>query len=49
VKSGMPEENILFLEDPKEIFEKIKGFCKLDDIVLLEGRIPKEVIGLLIK
>jgi UDP-N-acetylmuramoyl-tripeptide--D-alanyl-D-alanine ligase len=49
VKSGMPEENILFLENPKQIVEKIKTFCRPEDVILLEGRIPREVIELLIK
>jgi len=49
IKSGMKKENILFLEDSKEIFKKIKSFCKEGDIVLLESRIPKELINLLIE
>jgi len=49
VKTGMPAENILFLENPREIFERIKTFCKEGDVVLLEGRIPREVIELLTK
>ena len=49
VQSGIKEKNILFLENPKEIFERIKTFCKEDDVVLLEGRIPKEVIELLMQ
>jgi len=28
VKNGMKEENILFIENPKEIFKKIKSFCR---------------------
>lgn len=47
MKSGMPEENILFLENPKEIFERIKTFCEPGDVILLESRVPKEVIELL--
>lgn len=43
------KENILFLEDPKEIFEKIKDFNEPDDIILLESRVPKELLDLLIK
>lgn len=41
-------QNILFLEDPKEIFEKIKEFCKEGDVVLLESRVPHELISLLV-
>lgn len=48
IKSGMKEENILFLENPKEIFEKIKSFCKSGDVVLLESRVPSHLIGLLV-
>ncbi len=44
---GMKKENILFLEDPREIVGKIKEFCKPGDIVLLEGRIPKEITAFL--
>ena len=47
MKSGMPEENILFLENPKEIFKRIKTFCEPGDVILLESRVPKEVIELL--
>jgi len=33
---------VTFLEDPKKILEKIKGFNESDDIILLESRVPKE-------
>ncbi|MCD5396177.1 MAG: UDP-N-acetylmuramoyl-tripeptide--D-alanyl-D-alanine ligase [Candidatus Pacebacteria bacterium] len=48
-EAGMKKENILFLEDPRKIFEKIKNFCKEGDVVLLEGRVPKKLIELLTK
>ncbi len=48
IEKGMNKENILFIESPKKIFEKIKELYHLDDIVLLESRVPKEVIKLLI-
>ena len=35
---------ILFIEDPKEIFEKIKSFCQPGDVILLESRVPDELI-----
>ena len=35
------------IENPKEIFEKIKGFCQLEDNLLIEGRVPKGLIDLL--
>jgi len=41
-------EKALFMENPKEIFEKIKEFCVLGDVVLLESRVPKELINLLV-
>ena len=44
LESGLAEENILFIENPKEIFEKIKTFCQPGDIVLLESRVPGELI-----
>ncbi len=37
----------LLLEKPKEIIEKIKEFSGPEDIVLLEGRMPKGLIDLL--
>jgi len=48
-KFGMEKENIIFLENPKEIFEKIKDFNGTEDVVLLQSRVPKELIDLLIK
>lgn len=47
IKAGLQKEKTLFLENPKEIFERIKNFCKPGDAVLLESRVPKELIGLL--
>jgi UDP-N-acetylmuramyl pentapeptide synthase len=44
VGKGMKNENILFLENPKLIFEKIKDFNKENDIILLESRVPKLLI-----
>ena len=37
------------IENPQEIFEKIKEFTKEGDAVLLESRAPKQLISLLIK
>jgi len=47
VESGMPEQNILFLENSKQIFKKVNAFAKEGDVVLLEGRVSKELIKLL--
>ncbi|MCK4520374.1 hypothetical protein KAT95_00700 [Candidatus Parcubacteria bacterium] len=41
------KSQILFLEDSKKIFEKIKDFDKKEDIILLESRVPKELLELL--
>ncbi len=46
IKQGAP--NALFMENPKEILEKIKSFCKEGDIVLLESRVPNQLIKQLI-
>jgi len=41
-------DKVLFIEKPEKIVDKIKDFCKNpDDVVLLEGRVPKEIIELL--
>jgi len=49
IKNGMRKENILFLETPEEIFEKIKNFCQKEDVILLEGRVPDQLMKLLEK
>lgn len=41
------QPEIIFLENPKEIFEKIRDFCYEGDVVLLESRVPSEMIKLL--
>jgi UDP-N-acetylmuramoyl-tripeptide--D-alanyl-D-alanine ligase len=48
-KTGMPPENILLIEKPKEILEKIKNFCSPEDIILLESRVPQILVKMLIK
>ena len=37
-------EKAVFLGNPKDIFEKIKNFCVSGDTVLLESRVPLELI-----
>jgi UDP-N-acetylmuramoyl-tripeptide--D-alanyl-D-alanine ligase len=50
IKMGMKKENILFLENPKEILKKIKSFCQEgDNIILLEGRVPIQLVSLLVE
>jgi len=44
IARGMKKENILFMENPKSIIIKIKAFASPDDVILLEGRIAKEVV-----
>jgi len=46
---GMKEGDMISRENPQEIFQKIKEFCSEGDTVLLEGRVPKELIRLLTK
>ncbi len=47
IKKGAKGENILFLEDSRDIFEKIKDFSDQEDVILLESRVPKELFNLL--
>lgn len=39
IQGGGKEENILFIENPKKIYEKIKSFVKAGDIIILENRV----------
>ncbi len=48
-KAGMTSDNILLLEKPKEIFEKLKDFNTPGDIVLLESRVPQSLVKMLIE
>lgn len=48
IEKGLRKENIIFLENSKEILKRIKNFCQKDGVVLLEGRVPKCLIDLLI-
>jgi UDP-N-acetylmuramoyl-tripeptide--D-alanyl-D-alanine ligase len=47
-EEGMKPENILFLEKPEMILEKIKLFCNPGDVILLESRVPNNLIQMLI-
>jgi len=49
IGTGMTEIDIFCLEDSKEIFDKIKAFCKTGDNILLESRVPQKLIEMLIK
>jgi len=44
IENGIKEENILFMENPTEIIKKIKDFTSPGDTVLLESRVPEQVI-----
>jgi len=48
IKEGAGEKAI-FLENPKEIFEKIQKFTSPGDVILLESRVPKQLISLLLQ
>jgi len=37
-------KQVIFLENPDEILEKLKEFNGSDDVILLEGRLSKEII-----
>jgi len=45
--AGMKDKNIIFQDNPEEIHSAITLFCKSGDAVLLEGRVPNELIKLL--
>jgi UDP-N-acetylmuramoyl-tripeptide--D-alanyl-D-alanine ligase len=47
IEAGMPEKNILLCDKTQDIYSAITLFCKSGDAVLLEGRVPKELIKLL--
>jgi len=49
LKAGMEEKNIVLIENPQEINNKIEAFCVSGDTILLEGRVSKEVIDFLEK
>lgn len=41
------EGKVLFIEKPKDIYNKIKNFSGKEDIIFLESRLPKELLNLL--
>lgn len=46
-EKGIEMGNVLFIRNPLKIAEKIKSFANSKDVVLLEGRLPAEIIKLL--
>ncbi|MDP2910064.1 MAG: Mur ligase family protein [bacterium] len=49
IASNMKPENILFLENPKQIFKKVKEFYSPDSVILLEGRLSKALLEFLLR
>ena len=43
VEAGMKEKNIIFSENPNDIYSQITLFCTKGDAVLLEGRVPQKL------
>jgi len=46
-ENHMPANKILLCGNPQEIFHEITAFCSAGDVILLEGRVPGELISLL--
>ena len=49
INGGMKENRVIFSEKPSEIIHIITTFCKQGDAVLLEGRVPNDLLKLLTK
>lgn len=50
IKEGIKNNTrtvLVYIDNPREIFEKIKSAAQAGDTVLLESRVPKELINLL--
>jgi len=48
MEKGMKAKKIIFMEKPKKIIEKLISFCVKEDSILLESRVPREVIDYLV-
>ena len=46
-KENRAGDKILLLERPEKIVDKIRSFCGPGDVILLEGRVPRDLIRLL--
>ena len=44
IGAGMNQKNILFLQNPEKIFNKIKPYLQSDNVILLESRIPDSLV-----
>jgi len=42
--SPQGKTDVIFMENPKEILEKIKNFCQAGDYLLLESRVPNKLV-----
>lgn len=49
IAAGMAEKQIILCDKPQDIFSLITLFAKVGDAVLLEGRVPSQLINLLTK
>ncbi|MDP2930824.1 MAG: UDP-N-acetylmuramoyl-tripeptide--D-alanyl-D-alanine ligase, partial [bacterium] len=48
IEAGIDPENIIFSENLKGILEKIKPFLQPENVILLEGRLPKELLKIIL-
>ncbi len=46
IKEGAGDKAV-FIPDAKDIFKKIESFCRGGDVILLQSRVPKQLINLL--
>jgi UDP-N-acetylmuramoyl-tripeptide--D-alanyl-D-alanine ligase len=44
---GMKKENIIFMEEPGKIFNRLRPFLKKENVILLESRVPQELFNIL--
>lgn len=49
ISEKIPKENILFLENPRKILEKIKKFASPENVLLLEGRVSEEIVKTILR
>ena len=47
LESGMPKEKIIFLDKNKKIIDTLNNFLGNNDVLLLEGRLPAELVAAL--
>lgn len=47
-ENNMDPEQVLYEENPEKIMEKVKAFNQENDIILLEGRLAREITDLLL-